>query len=51
MSKDEGGRMRDEIKAACIHFILHPSAFILALVHPAAAGLHQTPLRGVTLRH
>jgi hypothetical protein len=32
--KDEGGRMKDEGKTLCLHFILHPSAFILLLVHP-----------------
>jgi hypothetical protein len=27
--KDEGGRMKAEGKAVELHFILHPSAFIL----------------------
>jgi hypothetical protein len=31
-SKDEGGRMKDEVKTVCFNFILHPSAFILLLV-------------------
>jgi hypothetical protein len=33
--KDEGGRMKDEVKAVLLSFILHPSAFILYL---AGAG-------------
>jgi hypothetical protein len=32
--KDEGGRMKDEVKAGLLFFILHPSAFIL---HQCAA--------------
>jgi hypothetical protein len=33
--KDEGGRMKGKLLyLECFYFILHPSAFILALVHP-----------------
>src|SRR2546423_1475278 len=30
--------MKDEVKTNCFHFILHPSAFILPMSRPLAAG-------------
>jgi hypothetical protein len=43
--KDEGGRMKDEVKASCLYFLLptssfllHPSYFILDLCVGAKTG-------------
>src|SRR5436305_14300621 len=36
--KDEGGRMKDEVKAVSLSLILHPSAFIFCLKHPRVAA-------------